>query len=305
MYTAARTIKLVVVLGPTATGKSDLAVFLAKKFNGEVVSVDSRQIYRGLDIGSGKITKREMHNIPHHMLDVWSPKRTVSVARYKVLAQKKIEQVAQRHTLPILCGGSGFYIDAIINNIVLPPVPPNAKLRKKLSKKSPEKLFEELMTLDPVRARNIDKKNPRRLIRALEIANTQGNMSRITIEPKKYNVLMVGLTLPKETLADKIKARLHKRLKIGMIKEVVNLHQQGVSWKRLESLGLEYRYLAEYLQKKISRNEMQQQLETAIRQFAKRQMTWFKRNARIRWFTPKQRTEISKIVKEFLATSSA
>ncbi len=293
-------IPVVVILGPTATGKSDLAVFLAQKFNGEVVSADSRQVYRGLDIGSGKITKREMGAVPHYMIDIASPKRTISAAQYRVQAQKAIQKIAKKNKLPILCGGSGFYIDAVLDNISLSPVPPNPRLRKKLSQQPIEKLYEILQTLDPKHAEKIDRKNPRRVVRALEIVNAQGKVVSLKTREHLYETVFIGLTLPKEQLAEKIRMRLRKRFKQGMVNEVKHLHADGVSWQRLESLGLEYREIAKYLQKKMGLSEMKQHLEIAIRQFSKRQMTWFKRNKNIQWFAPDEREKISDIVAHFL-----
>ncbi|MDP2967519.1 MAG: tRNA (adenosine(37)-N6)-dimethylallyltransferase MiaA, partial [bacterium] len=161
--------KLIVILGPTASGKSELAVRLAKKFNGEVISADSRQVYKGMDIGTGKITKKEMQNIPHHLLNVTSPKRRFTVAQYRKLALKAIDKIFKKGKIPILCGGTGFYIQAVVDGIVIPEVKPDWRLRSNLEQLSTEELFNRLKKLDPKRAKTIDKKNRRRLIRALEI----------------------------------------------------------------------------------------------------------------------------------------
>ena len=168
--------KIIVVLGQTASGKSEFAVKLAKKFNppvgGEIISADSRQVYKGLDIGSGKIIKKEMKGVPHHLLDITSPKRTFTVYQYQKLAKKALKDIIKRGKIPIICGGTGLYIDSIIYGIKFPEVPPNPKLRKKLEKRTTEELFKQLQKLDPRRAQNIDKYNRRRLIRALEIIIT-------------------------------------------------------------------------------------------------------------------------------------
>src|SRR3989344_5030398 len=167
--------KIIVILGPTASGKSNLAVELAKKFNGEIISADSRQLYKGMDIGTGKITKKEMCGIPHHLLDVVSPKTKFDVARYQKLAHKKIADILKRGKLPIVCGGTGLYIKAIVENPRYPDIPPDWKLRKKLEKLSAEKLFSMLKKLDRARAKTIDNENPHRLISAIEIAKQINN----------------------------------------------------------------------------------------------------------------------------------
>ncbi|MDO8493004.1 MAG: tRNA (adenosine(37)-N6)-dimethylallyltransferase MiaA [bacterium] len=279
--------KIIVVCGPTATGKSDLAVVLAKKFDGEVISADSRQVYKGMDIGSGKITKTEMQEVPHHLLDVISPKKVFTVADYQKLANEAIEKILAKNKLPIICGGTGLYIQSIVDDLILPEVPPDLGLRKELKKKSVAELFIELKRLDPKRAENIDSKNPVRLIRAIEIARTLGSVPKLQFgKNKKYEFLQIGLTLDPEGLSEKIHARLLKRVKQGMIAEVERLKDSGVSWKRLNDFGLEYRFVASFLQGRVSKDEMLEKLEVAIRQYAKRQITWFKRDEQIKWFDP-------------------
>src|ERR1035437_2741649 len=157
--------KVIVILGQTATGKSNLAVKIAKKVNGEIISADSRQVYKGLDIGTGKITQKEMKGIPHHLLDVANPKKQFSIALYKKLAEAKIEEIIASGKTPIICGGTGFYIDAITKGVIFPEVPPNFKLRKNLLRNDATALFRKLQKLDPERAKNIDSKNKVRLIR--------------------------------------------------------------------------------------------------------------------------------------------
>ena len=168
--------KIIVIVGPTSSGKSDLAVIIAKKFKGEIVSADSRQVYKGMDIGTGKITKKEMRGIPHHLIDVASPRQKYSVAKYKREAEKAIRDITNRGNIPIVCGGTGFYIQSIVDDIVFPEVKSNSNLRKKLSKLSPEELFLELKKIDENRAQKIDPHNPHRLIRAIEIATELGSV---------------------------------------------------------------------------------------------------------------------------------
>ena len=270
--------KIIVVCGPTATGKSDYAVALAKKIDGEIISADSRQVYRGLDIGSGKITTPEMQGIQHHLLDVASPKRVFSVVQFQTKGQKAIRDIITRGHIPIICGGSGFYIDALVYNTVLPAVPPNKVLRKTLSTYPLTQLQETLQSLDPLRYETVDIKNKVRLIRAIEIASVLGSVPSLQ-KRALYDIEWHYLDFPDDILKERIHTRLIKRMKIGMIAEVQTLFEQGVSWKRLESLGLEYRYLAFYLQKHLTKSGMLEELEQAIWQYAKRQRTWFKKYA--------------------------
>lgn len=279
--------KVLVILGQTASGKSDLAVALARRFKGEVISADSRQVYRGLDIGSGKITKREMRGVPHHLLDVASPKKIFTAARYRVLGRKAMLGILRRGKLPIVCGGTGQYIDALLYDYRIPEAKPDRKLRKRLEKRSAGDLFEELARLDPVRASSIDRHNKRRLVRALEIIRTTGKPVP-TIDPDKRTwhgiaVLKIGVLRTQKELRKRISLRLAERLRSGMIAEVRKLKRAGLSSARLESLGLEYRFLNRYLEGRISKEEMVRSLESEIVNYAKRQATWWKREADIRW----------------------
>jgi len=290
--------KIIVILGPTASGKSDLAIKLAQKFNGEIISADSRQVYKGLDIGSGKIKKEEMKEIPHYLLDVASPKRRFSVSKYQKLSLKAIEKIFKKNKIPIICGGSGFYVQSIIDGLKIPEVKPNYKLRKELSKKTPDELYEMLKKLDKDRAESIDRKNSRRLIRAIEIAIELKKVSKLEKNPLPYPVLILGIKKEKEELKKLIKKRLLKRLDEGMIDEVKNLYKNKVSFKKLEEFGLEYRYIAFYLQGKMTYDEMVKSLQKEIEHYAKRQMTWFKKDNRIIWI--KNYKEAEKLVKDFL-----
>jgi len=276
--------KLIVILGPTSSGKSDLAVKLAKKFNGEIISADSRQVYKGMDIGTGKITKREMRGIPHYLLDVASPKRKFTVIQYRKLALEAINKIQRKNKIPFLVGGTGFYIQAVIDGILIPEVLPDWQLRKKLGKKPVEKLYQILKKLDPKRAKTIERKNKRRLIRALEIIiKTKKPVPSLKKQPLPYPVLMIGIKKSFKELKKLIKKRLLKRLKQGMVSEVKKLRKSGVSWKRLDEFGLEYRYLSRYLQGKLNKQDMIEKLQKESEHFAKRQMTWFKRDKRIKW----------------------
>ncbi len=295
--------KVIIILGQTSTGKSDFAVEIAKQVNGEIISADSRQVYIGMDLGTGKITKKEMRGVPHHLLDILSPNKTFTVNDFQKIANKKIEEIIKKGKVPIICGGTGFYIDAVVDGTVFPNVPPNKKLREELSKKSSEELLKILIKLDKDRAENIDINNGVRLIRAIEIAKSLGSVPKTIKTESKYQFLKVGLKLQPEILKERIKVRLLYRIKKGMIKEIENLHENGTTWKRLDTFGLEYRHVALYLQNKIKKDEMVEKLYTDIWHFAKRQITWFKRDSNTIWIDPRENNQKIKAlnkIQEFL-----
>lgn len=279
--------KIIVILGPTASGKSELAVKLAKKFNGEIISADSRQVYKGMDIGTGKITKKEMKGIPHHLLDVVSPKETFTVAKFKKLAEKAVKEISAKNKLPIICGGTGFYVDSLIYDWDIPKVTPKPEIRKNIQYKTTEELFKMLSGLDPERAATIDKNNKARLVRALEIVLATGapvpKFKPFEKKNSPYKFIKIGIRLSNEELKSKIHARLLKRFKEGMISEVERLRRQGVSWKRLDGFGLEYRWVSRYLRGLVAEEEMVKTLKRESWRYAKRQMTWFKRDKNTIW----------------------
>ena len=292
--------KILAVLGPTSSGKSDLAVLLALKFDGEIISADSRQVYRGLDIATGKITEEEMHGVPHHLLDVSDPKERYDVSHFKRDAEKVIDDILARGKLPIICGGTMQYINAVTENYLTPETLPDEKLREELAKKSNEELFAELEKLDPRRAEKIDRNNPRRLVRAIEIVRSQGAVPEIPNIPKKYDTLKIGITTDKEILRTRIQERVEKRLKLGMVEEAKKLHTDGLSFGRMRELGLEYRYLADYLEEKISEEKLKEEICFKDWQYAKRQMTWMKRDVNIQWFSLEKTNGIISLVENFL-----
>jgi tRNA dimethylallyltransferase len=307
--------KIIVILGPTSSGKSDVAIKLAQKFNGEILSADSRQIYREMDIGSGKEpgrwnAKKKYYlssDIPHYGIDIVSPRTDYNSAKFKKYADKIIVDILSRGKIPIICGGTGFWIKAIVDDVVYPEVKPNWLLRNKLSNKSTMELFNMLKKLDPTRAKNIDAKNPMRLIRAIEICKklgsvpkpNQGSTLKITkVEPWEF--IQIGISTPKEKIAQRIKARLQKRFKAGMVREVATLYtKNNLSWKRLESFGLGYSLIPKYLKCEIkSKEELFEKVYLAEKNYAKRQMTWFSKDKRIVWL--EKYREIEKEVKKFL-----
>jgi tRNA dimethylallyltransferase len=277
--------KTIVIVGPTSSGKSSLAIHLSKKFNGEIISADSRQVYKGMDIGSGKVSKMEQHLIPHHLLDVASPKKQFTVSQYKKLATKALKDIKKRGHVPFIVGGTAFYVYSLIDGWEIPNIKPNAKLRKELSKKSVDQLFKILKRLDPKRAKTIDPKNPARLIRAIEIVKTSGKpvpTSQLKQLPKS-DVLILGVNKSAKDLSKAIDKRVDERLKKGMVSETKKLLKSGVSAKRLKQIGLTYGIIAEHLSGKISKRDLPNLIKTAEKQLAKRQMTWFKRDKRIDW----------------------
>lgn len=291
--------KVIVIVGPTASGKSDLGIKIARKYGGEIISADSRQVYRGMDIGTGKVTKKEQKMAKHYLIDVASPKKQFTASDFEKLGEKIIRKTISKGRIPIIVGGTGFYIDILVGRMAVAKVPSNKKLRAKLDKQSTEFLFKRLQKLDPEFSRTIDCHNRRRLIRALEIVITTGKPIPKPIQTKKYSLLWLGLR-PKD-LNKRIKKRLDERLRRGLINEVKKLLAEGISHERLESFGLEYRWISRYLRKLISKNEMKEKLYQDIIRYSKRQMTWFKKNKEINWIKNKKATD--KLVATFLNRS--
>lgn len=296
-------IKSIVILGPTASGKSSVAIKLAQKFNGEIISADSRQIYKRMEIGSGRITPEEEKIVPHHLLGILNPETEFSVIKFKEEAEKKIQEISERNRLPIICGGTGFWIKALIDDVIYPEVKPDWKLRKDLEKKSPAQLFAILKKSDPIRAKNIDAKNPVRLIRAIEICRVLGSVpdTRYKILNTKYQFLQIGIAREKEELHQRIKLNVKNRLENGMIAEVEKLKESGLSWKKIESFGLSFRLIPQFIRKEIkNEEELAEKIYLAEKNYAKRQMTWFKKDKRIKWLNNYEDIEID--VEKFLYT---
>jgi tRNA dimethylallyltransferase len=274
--------KILVIVGPTSSGKTSLSIKLAKNFNGEVISADSRQVYKYMDLGSGKVTKKEMQGVKHYLLDVVSPKTEYNVVKFVRDASKAIKQINKKKKLPIICGGTMFWVDALLYGLP-ETTKPDPQLRKKLDQLTTKQLFNKLKKLDPQRAANIDPYNKRRLIRALEIIIKTGQPVPQYIKKNQYDVLKIGVKRSKDELKERIHDRLLARISQGMIAEVKRLHKQGVSWQRLDNFGLEYRWVSRYLRGLITKYEMLERLELEINHYAKRQMTWFKKDKEIIW----------------------
>jgi len=295
--------KVVVILGTTASGKTKVAVKLARKFKGEIISADSRQVYKGMDIGTGK-DLAEYGKIPYHLIDVVDPKDQFSFVDWQLQAQKAIKDILKRNKLPIICGGTGLYISALVEGYVLKDKDlkiKNKNLIKGLDKISLKQLLSRLKKIDLETYNVIDKKNRRRVQRALEIYYETGLPKSKQVKNKKppFEFLKIGITFPRDVLHKRIDKRLeHRVFKEGMIKEVERLRKRGISWKRLDSFGLEYRFVADYLQKKIDKEKLLAGLSKAIKGFSKRQKTWFKKDKEIIWRN--KITEIEKIVNRFI-----
>lgn len=335
--------KGIAIVGPTASGKSEIAIKLAQKYNGEIISCDSRQIYRGMDIGTGKVKNdlSEISNfqfpiskykevtifisekIRHHCIDIISPNTPYSVAQFQKKANTAIKDILRRGKLPILCGGTGLWAQAVVENMSFPKVLPNAELRNSLQNASAQKLFTQLQKLNPDRANTIDPKNKHRIIRAIELSlaqkassppleNDEGGEKSLpasdrqatqSLTKKSIHWTIIAIAPHKEILFKKIEQRLDDRLARGMIEEVNSLHRnKKVSWNRLDSFGLEYRWISRFLRGLVSQDEMREKLLIDIRHYAKRQLTWLHRwekmGRTIHWVTSSKETEL--IIKTFL-----
>lgn len=276
--------KLLIICGPTATGKTDLGIYLARKFDGEIVSGDSRQVYRGMDIGTGKEWGDGVKIWGYDLID---PKKEFSVAQYEKFAKETIKDIHNRNKLPILTGGTGFYIKAVVDGISTSQVPRNQKLRDGLKEKTPHELFDILAEFDPVRAENMnrsDKNNPRRLIRAIEVAAEKGKVKGLKEEKLNYEVFFIGLTAPKEFLDERIRERVGKRMDMGILDEVRKLLKGGVKWDDQSMSSLGYREWKDYFGGKKSLEETVKEWEIDEINYVKRQMVWFKKDKRIVWF---------------------
>ncbi len=286
--------KIIVILGPTASGKSTLAIKLAKKFKGEIISADSRQIYREINIGTAKPTKAELKLIPHHLIDIKNPNQSYTTSQYKRDCFKAIKKILRKNKLPIICGGTGLYIKAVIDNLEIPEVKPNPKLRQKLEKELKVKgldfLYQKLIKLDPEAVYIIDRHNPRRVIRALEITlQTKKPFSAQRIQGEKmFNALKIGINGPSEKLKEKIEKRVDQMIKDGLIEEVQNLLKKyPAELSVFDAIG--YREIINYLQVKISLPEALNEIKKNTWHYAKRQMTWFKKDKEITWISNPQK----------------
>jgi len=292
--------KVIILVGATGSGKSATAVDLAKKYNGEVISADSRQIYRKLDIGTAKISKAEMKGVPHHLIDILDIDETYTAATFKKDATNIITNIHTRGNIPIIAGGTFFYIDTLLGHISAPEVPPNPHLRTELEKQETTALHDLLLKIDARRAKTIDPHNKRRLIRAIEIAQALGEVPLPKERQCPYDVLTLGLEISKDELRDTYRTRAQKWLTAGFSNEITTLLQSGVRKERLAEMGFEYQLGMRLVEGTLTEAEF---VETFIQknwQYAKRQRTWLKRDKTIHWILPSEKGEIDLLIQQFL-----
>ena len=295
--------KLIVIAGTNASGKSGLGVTLAERYGGEVISADSRQVFKGLDLGSGKITPEETRGVPHHLIDVCAPGDFFSMHDFQRLAYEAIDDVLSRGRLPFLVGGTGLYIASVTEGYVMSEAAPDLQYREYLETFATPRLYDMLIAALP--DIEIERNNRNRVMRVLE--KLHAGDDHIPHNQPRYDCLKLGVTWERETLKARIDERLERRLNEGMIEEVQDLIDSGVSLEFLNKLGLEYRFIAQYLTGVIpDREDMLQQLGNAIKKFAKRQMTWFKRDEGILWLnmTGDPTAQAAEVIEAFLNNKS-
>lgn len=297
--------KIIAIVGPTASGKTDLAIRLAKKFGGELVSADSRTIYRGLDIGTAK-----PKGYPHHLIDVVPPWKTLTLAEWKSRALRAIRDILRRGKVPIIVGGTGLYVSALVWNWKVPKVPPDPQLRARLTRRSIASLLRELQKRDPASAAAIDPRNKSRLIRALEVCIKTGKPFSALREKGKpfFDALLIGIRMPRQKLYARIDARVDAQMRAGWLKETERLVKKlrkrmskKMVWQLPSMSSLGYRELGAHLRGEISLPEAVVLIKRNTRRYAKRQLTWWRREKRIRWV--RTGAEAERITRAFLTSS--
>jgi tRNA dimethylallyltransferase len=305
---------LIAIIGPTATGKSQLAVRLAQAFSGEIVSADSRQVYRYMDIGTAKPAQQELSLVPHHLLDIISPEEDFSLARYQQLAYRAIDDIQKRNKLPLLVGGSGLYIWAVLEGWEIPEVPPDIEFRRSLEEKAArgetEELYQELMKIDPVAAQNIDRRNVRRLIRALEVSESAGvPFSRLQRKKEPpYSTLIIGLTAERTELYRRVDLRVDRMVDQGLVEEVRKLVDMGYDLSLPAMSGIGYKQIGMFLKGEMTLEDAVKQTKTETHRLVRRQYNWFRlKDERIHWFDIQGEIEpeISKLVAQFTSKQAS
>lgn len=303
--------KVLCIVGPTSSGKTSLSLKLAKQFQGEIINADARQIYRGFTIGTGKprgewIEKEgrsvySVEGIDHHLIDHLSPDHVSTAAEWKQEATAGIEQIIARGHLPIIVGGTGLYIQSLIDNYDMPAVAPQPEMRERMSTMSLEDLVRELEEIDPMSADTVDLKNPRRVMRAIEVARVTGESFR-ELRKKHTAVidpLFIGIEHTPEELRDRINKSIDRMLGEGWIEEVRTLHEQGVAWGAPAMTSLGYREIGMFLREEYTKKQMVEKMRIYTWQYARRQLTWFRKETRIKWI--KQEKEAEALVQAWIS----
>ncbi|MFN2151368.1 MAG: tRNA (adenosine(37)-N6)-dimethylallyltransferase MiaA [Anaerolineales bacterium] len=278
---------LLVIVGPTAVGKTDLSLSIAKKFDGEIISADSRLFYKGLDIGTAKPSIAERSAVPHHLINICKPDQTLTLGQYQRLAYRAIDDISERGHLPLLVGGTGQYIMAVVEGWGIPEIAPHPALRRQLEKLGPEELARWLYEIDPLAAARIDPRNMRRVVRALEVALVSGRpISELQEKtPPPYNVHIIGLHRDRESLYERIDNRVDAMISAGLVQEVAGLREQGYRAQLPSMSGLGYRQILTYLRGEMSLDEAVDRIKFETHRFARQQSTWFRQDdPRITWF---------------------
>ncbi len=303
---------LVAILGPTAVGKTGLSTLLCQRFGAEVINADSRQVYRAMSIGTAKPTTRELASAPHHLIDIRNPNESLSLSEFQHLAFETIDELHRRQTLPLLIGGSALYIRSVVEGLKIPEVPPNPELRAELEAVADadgwEPLFHRLQSLDPATAAKIDRRNIRRVIRALEIVITTGQPKVVLEgkEPPPYRILLIGLDRPREELYERIDRRVDQMMADGLIDETQALLDAGYDVKLPAMSSLGYHEIIAYLQGELSLEQAVERIKTETHRFVRHQYTWFRRMENIQWFdmSEEPQEQIAQMIEEFLAPAS-
>ncbi len=303
--------KLIVIVGPTASGKTGWSLKLAKKFNGDIISADSRQVYKKMDIGTAKepgewrrVGLRKtffVQDIPHHLIDFLDPGKKFTISDFRDRALKYIKLANKNGKQPFVVGGTGLYVSALVDNFRIPKIPANPKLRESLSEKSEDELYKLLESIDSESAKKIDKKNKRRVIRALEVSILSGEpFSKQKIKGEQlFDCLQIGIDIDKDTLYKRIDQRVDQMIKDGLEQEVKKLVDKKYKWSLPSMSGIGYRQFKEYFEGKINLAQVIENLKKETRHYAKRQLTWFRRDKDIKWC--KNYEEAEKLVEEFLS----
>jgi tRNA dimethylallyltransferase len=302
--------RLVAIVGPTGIGKSRLALYLAGIFQGEIISADSRQVYRNMDIGTAKPTPQEMKSVPHHLIDIVNPNENFSLATYQELANQAIEDIHRRGKLPFLVGGTGLYIKAVLEGWQIPRVSPDAEFRynveKKVNERNIDEIYQELVIADPDAAAKIDRRNVRRVIRALEVHAKAGQaFSRLGRKiPPAFTPYIIGLTAARSALYHIVDQRVDKMVERGLIQEVENLLKMGYDFSLPSMSGIGYRQIGQYLRGELTLEAAIQKIKTETHRFIRHQYAWFRlKDENIHWYDIENlpASDIEKGIREFLA----